>query len=88
VGLNEKTWLDDGGHLTAMLSRYRRFRLIGHMEVQVTIDDPKAYTKPWTFKDPRGAGADTDLFDWVCESEEGFHAPVGVVTTLPHDRSS
>jgi hypothetical protein len=80
VGVNDKTWLDDGGHPHSdalhVIERFRRPDF-GHMEVQVTIDDPKAYTKPWTVKIPWELVPDTDLFDWVCENEKDFQHLVG-----------
>ena len=48
-----KTWLDQAGHpLTEALHVTERFRRrdFGHMELEITIDDPMAYTKPWTVK--------------------------------------
>ena len=51
IGLIDETWLDDGGHphtdALKVTERFRR-RNAGAMDVEVTIDDPKAYTKPWT----------------------------------------
>jgi hypothetical protein len=80
VGINDKTWLDDGGHPHSdalhVIERFRRPDF-GHMEVQVTIDDPKAYTKPWTVKIPWEYLPDTDLLDWVCENEKDFGHLVG-----------
>ena len=67
------TWLDDGGHPhTGALHVTERFRRpdFGHIEVQLTIDDPKAYTKPWTVKIPWEFLPDTELLDWVCENEK------------------
>ena len=73
VGLNEKTWLDDIGHphsdALRIIERFRRPDF-GHMVVQVTIDDPKAYTKPWTVSIPWEYVADTELLDWVCENNK------------------
>ena len=40
------------------------------MQVQLTIDDPKAYKKPWTATIPWEFIPDTDLLDWVCENEK------------------
>jgi hypothetical protein len=80
IGINENTWLDDGGHPhTDALHITERFRRpdFGHMEVQVTIDDPKTYTKPWTVKIPWEYVADTELLDWVCENEKDFVHQVG-----------
>src|ERR1019366_3808493 len=73
IGLKEQTWLDDGGHPhTEDLRITERFRRpdFGHMEVQVTIDDPRTYTKSWTVKIPWVYLADTELMDWVCENEK------------------
>ena len=73
VGLNEKTWLDDIGHPHSdalhIIERFRRPDF-GHIVVEVTIDDPKAYTKPWTVSIPWVYVADTELLDWVCENNK------------------
>ena len=80
VGINEKTWLDDGGHPHSdalhVIERFRR-PSFGHMEVQVTIDDPKAYTKPWTVTIGWEFVPDTELLDWVCENEKDVQHLVG-----------
>ena len=80
VGINEKTWLDDGGHAHSdalhIIERFRRHDF-GHMEVRLTIDDPKAYTKPWTVTIPWEFVADTELLDWVCENEKDYQHLVG-----------
>jgi len=47
------------------------------MEVQVTIDDPKAYIKPWTAKIQWEYMPDTELLDWVCENERDFQHLIG-----------
>jgi hypothetical protein len=73
VGLKEATWLDDGGHPHSdalhIIERFRRTDF-GHMQVDVTIDDPKAYKKPWTVRIGWDLMPDTDLLDWVCENEK------------------
>jgi hypothetical protein len=80
VGLKEATWLDDGGHPHSdalhVIERFRRPDF-GHMKVQLTIDDPKAYAKPWTVKIPWVLMPDTDLLDWVCENEKDSQHLVG-----------
>jgi hypothetical protein len=67
------TWLDDAGHphSEAMhtIERFRR-RDFGHMEIQLTIDDPKAYTKPWTLAMQFQIMPDTELIEDVCENEK------------------
>jgi len=80
VGINEKTWLDDSGHPHSdalhIIERFRRPDF-GHMQVQLTIDDPKAYSKPWTVTLPWQFVADTELLDWVCENEKDVQHLVG-----------
>ena len=42
----------------------------GHMEIAITVDDPKAYTKPWTVTLNHTIRLDTDLLDFVCVENE------------------
>jgi hypothetical protein len=72
-GFVENNWLDNGGHMgTEALKLTERFRRPdwGHMEVEVTVDDPKAYTKPWTVKLAFTAAPDTELIEYVCDENE------------------
>ena len=75
VGINEKTWLDDSGHphsdALQITERFQR-PTIGRMDVQITIDDPKAYVEPWTVKFHWELLPDTELLDWVCENNKYF----------------
>ena len=51
VGFNDKTWLDQVGRPhTESLHLVQRFHRVDkeHLQLDVTFDDPKAYTKPWT----------------------------------------
>jgi hypothetical protein len=69
VGVNARTWLDNAGrpHSDAMhlTERYHR-RDFGHLEMQLTIDDPKTYTRPWTVNENAILLPDTDLLEYVC----------------------
>jgi hypothetical protein len=68
-GFNGKTWLDQAGHpATESLHVTERFRRpdFGHLKIEVTINDPKAYTKPWTITEGMQLLADTDLLEFVC----------------------
>jgi hypothetical protein len=61
--------LDQVGHpATEALHVTERFRRpdFGHLEIQVTINDPKAYTKPWTVTEAMRFLPDTDLLEFVC----------------------
>jgi hypothetical protein len=80
TGMNDQTWLDDGGlpHTVALhlTERFRR-RDFGHMDIQITIDDPKAYTKPWTVTIPKVLVPDTELIEFICENERDYAHMVG-----------
>ena len=72
-GFNDKSWLDDGGHPhTEALHTTERFtrKDFGHMTLQITIDDPKAYTKPWTVTMPYAIVPDGELIEWICDNEK------------------
>jgi len=49
-----------------VIERYTRPR-IGTINIDVTIDDPMAYTKPWSVKLTWRLVADTDLIESICE---------------------
>jgi hypothetical protein len=66
-------WLDvEGSPLTEEGRIIERFRRpdYGHLEIEVTIDDPKAYTKPWTITVYQRLMPDTDLIEFVCAENE------------------
>ncbi|HTR36666.1 MAG TPA: hypothetical protein VMH80_12230 [Bryobacteraceae bacterium] len=73
AGFRDLGWLDvEGSPLTDMahvIERYRRPDF-GHLEIAVTVDDPKAYTKPWTFTVRQHIMVDTDLIEFVCQENE------------------
>jgi hypothetical protein len=73
TGYNDKTWLDDTGHPHSdAMKTTERFRRIdfGHMEMQITIEDPKVYTQPFTATIPFALLPDTDLIEDVCDNEK------------------
>jgi hypothetical protein len=69
TGLTEETWLDDLGHPHGegmhVIERFRR-RNAGTMDIEITIDDPKAYTKPWTATMRFELAPDADLAEHMC----------------------
>jgi hypothetical protein len=73
AGFNDQTWLDDSGHPnTEAMRTQERFRRtdFGHMTVEVVVDDPKAYTKPWSVTIPMELMPDTELIEDVCDNEK------------------
>jgi hypothetical protein len=72
-GFRDDGWLDvEGSPLTESGKITERFRRVnyGNMEIEVTVDDPKAYTKPWTVKVHHRIMLDTDLIEFVCQENE------------------
>jgi hypothetical protein len=72
-GFRDDVWLDvEGSPLTEagkMTERFRRLNY-GNMEIDITVDDGKAYTKPWTVKVHHRIMLDTDLIEFVCQENE------------------
>jgi hypothetical protein len=80
-GFKDGLWLDRGGTpLTDAAKITERFKRLnyGRLEIELTVDDPKAYTAPWTIKLYQNIVLDTDLIDYVClENEKDFSHLVG-----------
>ena len=73
TGFRDGLWLDSRGNpMTDAAKLTERFRRVnfGHMEIQITLDDPKAYTKPWTVTLHHIIKLDTDLLDFNCNENE------------------
>jgi len=72
-GFNGKAWIDQAGHPATeslhVTERYRR-KDFGHLEIKVTIDDPKAYTKPWTATEDPTLLVDSELLEFICAENE------------------
>jgi len=79
-GFREGLWLDGSGNpLTDAAKLTERFRRpsYGTLEIEITVDDPKAYTKPWTVKQNLSIVLDTEMIDEIClENEKSMqHMP-------------
>jgi hypothetical protein len=79
IGFNGKAWLDVMGHPLSenarVIERYRR-RDFGHMDVEITIEDAKWYTKPFTVKVTHLLQADTDILEYFCNENEKDRARI------------
>ena len=72
---NDKGWLDNAGKpATDQLHVTERFvrKDFGNIDIQITIDDPKAYTKPWTVTQPLAFQADTELLEYICNENNRY----------------
>jgi hypothetical protein len=80
-GLNGQSWIDTSGKpATDAMKLTERFKRLdyGHMELVITIDDPKAYTKPWnSMVIKKHLLPDTDILEFFCQ--EGNHDPEHMV---------
>jgi hypothetical protein len=75
IGFRDDVWIDwDGSMITEAATLTERIRRpdFGHLEIEVTVDDPKAYTKPWTVTLRQQFAADTELIDEICAEGEKF----------------
>ena len=72
-GFNDKTWLDLSGHphseALRIVERYYR-RDFGHMDVEMTFDDPQMYTKPFSIKYTQELWPDSEIFEYFCNENE------------------
>jgi hypothetical protein len=76
-GFNDRSWLDIEGHphteALRITERFRR-RDFGHMDLEIIIDDPKAFMRPFSLKIAKTLVPDTDLLESICEND----------TSIPH----
>ena len=81
----EDGWLDIRGtpftENGKLIERFRR-PTYGRMEIDITIDDPKAYTKPWTVRHNQELMADTELIEFICLENQRFGTEPGLGPAL------
>jgi hypothetical protein len=72
-GFRDDTWIDrNGSPLTSAARVTERFRRpdVGHLLIEVTVTDPKAYARPWTVTLTQDLAVDTELLDYHCTDNE------------------
>lgn len=75
VGFNDKTWLDAVGHPHSdQLHLVERIRRVNHdtLTIDLTIDDPKAYTKPWGGHEVFELKPTWSIGEMICEDNVTF----------------
>jgi hypothetical protein len=75
IGLRDDTWIDWNGSVVTEAAKVReeiRRPDFGHLDIKITVDDPKAYTKPWTVNLRQRIVVDAELIDEVCLENEQF----------------
>ena len=74
-GFNDDVWLDNMGRpATAALRVTERFvrRNMGQMDIDITIDDPKAYTQPWNVTQRLALQPDAELIEYICNENNRY----------------
>jgi hypothetical protein len=81
VGFNGKSWLDLMGRPQSermrLTERFRR-RDFGHMDIEITVDDPTWYTRPFTVKVTHELQPDTDILEYFCNENEQDRKRMGL----------
>lgn len=76
TGFRDDVWLDvEGSPLTStgkMTERWRRVNM-GLMQIDITIEDPQSYTKPFTVRVNHRLMPDTEIMEFVCEERDATH---------------
>jgi hypothetical protein len=73
IGFRDDIWIDwNGSVITSAAKMQERIRRpdYGHLEIGVTVDDSKAYTKPWTVTLHQRLALNTELVDEICLENE------------------
>ena len=76
TGFIDDGWLDiNGNPLTESAKVTERFRRMnyGNLEIEVTVDDSNAYTRPWTVKVKQRIMLDTELIEFICQDKDAPH---------------
>jgi hypothetical protein len=68
-------WLDNAGRpATGALKVTERFvrKNFGQMDIEITIDDPKTYTRPWSVTQQLAFQPDTELLEYICNENNKY----------------
>ena len=73
IGFRDDIWLDTKGspltEASKMTERIRRSNF-GTLDIDITVEDSKAYTKPWTVHLKQAIVLDTEMMDEICLENE------------------
>ena len=92
AGFNDNVWLDNAGRPAGEALRVtERFirRDFGHMSIEVIINDPAHYSRPWTVTEQLTLMADTEILEYMCTENNRYFrlvpdaAPPGAPVAKP-----
>jgi len=81
IGVRDDTWIDWNGSVVTEAAKIReemRRPDFGHLEIRVTVDDPRAYTEPWSVTLNQRIVVDGELIDEICLENEQFVERMGL----------
>ena len=81
IGMRDDTWIDWHGSVVTEAAKIReeiRRLDFGHIEIKATVDDPKAFTKPWSITMRQRVVVDAELIDEICLENEQFVKRMGL----------
>jgi hypothetical protein len=81
IGVRDNTWIDWKGSVLTEAAKVReeiRRLDYGHLEIRVTVDDPRAYTEPWSVTLKQRIVVDAELIDEICLENEQFVERMGL----------
>jgi hypothetical protein len=75
TGFKDENWIDSDGHpgsdALVVTERFRR-KDFGHIDIEVAIQDPKAYAKPWTITLSLTAAPDNEIMEYICSENNKY----------------
>ena len=74
-------WLDvNGSPYSGQVKFTERFKRLnfGHLQMDITVDDPKAYTKPWTVRIDQRYLPDSELIEFICNENQQFRRRIKI----------
>lgn len=74
-------WLDVNGSPYSNQARFiERFRrpTFGHLQIDITVEDPKAYTRPWTVRVDQRLLPDQELIEFICNENQQFRKRIKI----------
>jgi hypothetical protein len=81
IGMRDDTWIDWNGSVVTESAKIREEITrpsFGFLVIKVTVDDPKAYTKPWSVTLRQRIVVDAELIDEICLENEQFVERMGL----------
>jgi Carboxypeptidase regulatory-like domain len=72
IGFNDKSWLASNGPHSEKLHTIERYRRpdLGHLEIELTLEDPEAFQQPWVIRKTADLAPDQQMLEYICNENE------------------